>query len=149
MRSCCCRSNDRVRANWNIFIDARFNFCFISISSSTCSAQRSNAAFDAVANHARTIPSTRYASIVRVLAIPGYDLSQTVKIQQQLCHSLRQTRCGSHDWTLHSVHGVSQQQQLTCLRQACCFLQQLERGYATRPHVYNAVSYTHLRAHET
>ena len=138
MRSCCCRSNDRVSAPCNIFIAARFNFCFISISSSTCSAQRSNAAFDAVANHARTIPSTRYASIVRVLAIPGYDLSQTVKIQQQLCHSLRQTRCGSHGWTLHSIHGVSQQQQLTCLQQACCSLQQLERGYATRPHVYNA-----------
>ena len=91
-----------------------------------------------MANHARTIPSTRYASIVRVLAIPGYDLSQTVKIQQQLCHSLRQTRCGSHGLTLHSIHGVSQQQQLTCLQQACCSLQQLERGYATRPHVYNA-----------
>ena len=53
------------------------------------------------------------------------------------CHSLRQTRCGSHGWTLHSVHGVSQQQQLTCLQQACS-LQQLERGYATRPHGYNA-----------
>jgi hypothetical protein len=105
-----------------------------------------------VANHARTIPSTRYASIVRVLAIPGYDLSQTVKIQQQLCHSLRQTRCGSHGWTLHSVHGVSQQQQLTCLQQACS-LQQLERDHASRPHGYNArhhdahALYSSQRAH--
>ena len=40
--------------------------------------------------------------------------------------------------TLHSVHGVSQQHQLTCLQQACCSLQQLERDYASRPHGYNA-----------
>ena len=35
-------------------------------------------------------------------------------------------------------HGASQQQQLTCLQQACCSLQQLERDHASRPQGYNA-----------
>ena len=43
----------------------------------------------------------------------------------------------AHGWTLHSVHGVAQQQQLTCLQQACS-LQQLERDQASRPRGYNA-----------
>ena len=47
----------------------------------------------------------------------------------------------AHGWTLHSVHGVSQQQQLTCLQQACCCLQQLERDHASRPHGYSARHY--------
>ena len=43
----------------------------------------------------------------------------------------------AHGWTLHSVHGAAQQQQLPCLQQACS-LQQLERDHASRPHGYNA-----------
>ena len=49
-------------------------------------------------------------------------------------------------------HGVSQQQQLTCLQQACS-LQQLERDHASRPHGYNArhhdahALYSSQRAH--
>ena len=123
-----------------------------------------------------TAQEAQHVKIGRVRAVPSDDLSQTVKIQQQLnltcncvllamrfnpvcvvaivlivpfmcariivqCHSLRQTRCGSHGWTLHSVHGVSQQQQLTCLQQACCCLQQLERDHASRPHGYSARHY--------
>ena len=37
----------------------------------------------------------------------------------------------------HSAHGWTLQQ-LTCLQQACCSLQQLERDHASRPHGYNA-----------
>ena len=49
-------------------------------------------------------------------------------------------------------HGASQQQQLTCLQQACS-LQQLERDHASRPHGYNArhhdahALYSSQRAH--
>ena len=58
----------------------------------------------------------------------------------------------AHGWTPHSVHGASQQQQLTCLQQACS-LQQLERDHASRPHGYNArhhdahALYSSQRAH--
>ena len=61
-------------------------------------------------------------------SVPG------VSILKHFGHSIHRN---AHGWTLHSVHGMSQQQQLTCLQQACS-LQQLERDHASRPHGYNA-----------
>ena len=50
---------------------------------------------------------------------------------------MRSIHHSAHGWTLHSVHGAAQQQQLTCLQQACS-LQQLERDHASRPQGYSA-----------
>ena len=62
------------------------------------------------------------------------DHTSTMRDIMMRMHSIHRS---AHGWTLHSVHGVSQQQQLTCLQQACS-LQQLERDHASRPHGYNA-----------